>query len=69
MFNSRLTTMEYRATARSMDRHRRHFSYRPSDACLSGILCRTFCLHLVVTPALFLAPNSYSLSRSLSWNS
>ncbi|EQB7359504.1 protein YoaL [Escherichia albertii] len=52
-----------------MDRHRRHFSYRPSDACLSGILCRTFCLHLVVTPALFLAPNSYSLSWSLSWNS
>lgn len=26
MFNSRLTTMEYRAVARSMDRHRRHFS-------------------------------------------
>lgn len=29
MFNSRLTTMEYRAVARSMDRHRRHFSIRP----------------------------------------
>ncbi|MGM1265768.1 protein YoaL, partial [Escherichia coli] len=26
-------------------------------------------LHFVVTPALFLASNSYSLSRSLSWNS
>ncbi len=26
MFNSRLTIMEYRAVARSMDRHRRHFS-------------------------------------------
>ncbi|EFJ66292.1 hypothetical protein HMPREF9547_02496 [Escherichia coli MS 175-1] len=69
MFNSRLTTMEYRAVARSMDRHRRHFSIRPFNACLSGTLCRTFRLHFVVTPALFLASNSYSLSRSLSWNS
>ncbi|AUT26251.1 hypothetical protein DWS23_03285 [Escherichia coli] len=69
MFNSRLTTKEYRAAARSMDRHRRHFSIRPFSACLSGTFCRTFCLHFVVTPALFLAPNSYSLSRSLSWNS
>lgn len=69
MFNSRLTTMEYRAVARSMDRHRRHFSIRPFNACLSGSLCRNFRLHFVVTPALFLASNSYSLSRSLSWNS
>ena len=68
MFNSRLTTMEYRAVARSMDRHRRHFSIRPFNAYLSA-LCRTFRLHFVVTPALFLASNSYSLSRSLSWNS
>ncbi len=68
MFNSRLTTMEYRAVARSMDRHRRHFSIRPFNAYLSGSLCRTFRLHFVVTPALFLASNSYSLSRSLSWN-
>ncbi|HHQ8964792.1 TPA: protein YoaL [Escherichia coli] len=56
-----------------MDRHRRHFSIRPFNACLSGSLCRTFRLHFrlhfVVTPALFLASNSYSLSRSLSWNS
>lgn len=42
MFNSRLTTMEYRAVARSMDRHRRHFSIRPFNAYLSGSLCRTF---------------------------
>ena len=42
MFNSRLTTMEYRAVARSMDRHRRHFSIRPFNACLSG----TFMPHL-----------------------
>lgn len=34
MFNSRLTTMEYRAVARSMDRHRRHFSIRPFNAAL-----------------------------------
>ena len=27
MFNSRLTTMEYRAVARSMDRHRRLFAF------------------------------------------
>ncbi|ENW8978477.1 hypothetical protein EJF13_RS02665 [Escherichia coli] len=52
-----------------MDRHRRHFSIRPFNACFSGTLCRTFRLPFVVTPALFLAPNSYSLSRSLSWNS
>ncbi|ENU2468967.1 protein YoaL, partial [Escherichia coli] len=25
-----------------MDRHRRHFSIRPFNACLSGTLCRTF---------------------------
>ena len=69
MFTPGLTTMEYRAVARSMDRHRRHFSIRPFNAYLSGSLCRTFRLHFVVTPALFLASNSYSLSRSLSWNS
>ena len=51
MFNSRLTTMEYRAVARSMDRHRRHFSIRPFNACLSGTLCRSFRLLFVGTPA------------------
>ncbi|MEC9496037.1 MULTISPECIES: protein YoaL [Escherichia] len=52
-----------------MDRHRRHFSIRPNSACLIGIFCRTFCLYFLVSPALFLASISYSLSRSLSWNS
>ncbi|MFV2854644.1 protein YoaL [Escherichia coli] len=52
-----------------MDRHRRHFSIRTFNACLSGTLCRTFRLNFVVTPALFLSSNSYSVSRSLSWNS
>ena len=51
MFNSRLTTMEYRAVARSMDRHRRHFSIRPFNAYLSGSMphlsfafCRYACI-------------------------
>lgn len=42
MFNSRLTTMEYRAVARSMDRHRRHFSIRPFNAYLSGFYAAPF---------------------------
>ncbi|EOC1854239.1 protein YoaL [Escherichia coli] len=52
-----------------MDRHRRHFSIRPYSACFTGIFCRTFYLYFFVSPALFLAPISYSFSRSLSWNS
>ena len=44
MFNSRLTTMEYRAVARSMDRHRRHFSIRPFNAYLSFAFCRYACI-------------------------
>ena len=42
MFNSRLTTMEYRAVARSMDRHRRHFSIRPFNAYLSDLYAAPF---------------------------
>ena len=44
MFNSRLTTMEYRAVARSMDRHRRHFSIRPFNAYLSGYAAPFVCI-------------------------
>src|SRR5699024_12424958 len=69
MFNSRLTTMEYRAVARSMDRHRRQFSIRPFNAYLSGTLCRNFRLLFVVTPAFFLASISYSFSSSFSLHS
>ncbi|EPC3781106.1 protein YoaL [Citrobacter farmeri] len=46
-----------------MDRHRRHFTFRPHRACQSGISCHTFCLHRVLSPV------NHSLSRSLSWNS
>ncbi|HIH4997162.1 TPA: protein YoaL [Citrobacter sedlakii] len=63
MFNVRLTYQEYRAPARYMDRHRRHFTFRPQRACQSGISCHTFRLHIAVSPV------NHSLSRSLSWNS
>ncbi|WP_373887566.1 MULTISPECIES: protein YoaL [Citrobacter] len=46
-----------------MDRHRRHFTFRPQRACQSGISCHTFRLHIAVSPV------NHSLSRSLSWNS
>ena len=42
MFNSRLTTMEYRAVARSMDRHRRHFSIRPFNAAFLALYAAPF---------------------------
>ena len=69
MFNSRLTTMEYRAVARSMDRHRRHFTFRPYQACQIGTFCHKFSLHIALTPEILSAQFGHSLSRSLSWNS
>ena len=68
MFNSRLTTMEYRAVARSMDRHRRHFTFRPYQACQIGTFCHKFSLHIALTPEILSAQFGHSLSRSLSWN-
>ncbi|AUZ66674.1 hypothetical protein C2U53_24135 [Citrobacter sp. CFNIH10] len=63
MFTFCLTNQEYRALARCMDRHRRHFTFRPHRACQSGMSCHTFYLHCVLSPV------NHSLSRSLSWNS
>lgn len=68
MFNFRLIIMEYRVVVRSMDRYRRYFSIRFFNVCFFGILCRIFRLYFVVTFVLFLASNSYFLSRSLLWN-
>ncbi|WP_374952016.1 protein YoaL [Citrobacter rodentium] len=62
MFTFCLTYQEYRATARCMDRHRCHFTFRPQRACHSGISCHAFRLHIAVSPV------NHSLSRSLSWN-
>ncbi|WP_420704054.1 protein YoaL [Citrobacter amalonaticus] len=63
MFTLCLTYQEYRALARSMDRHRRHFILRPHRACPSGMSCHAFCLHNVLSTV------NPSFSRSLSWNS
>ncbi|AVE59383.1 hypothetical protein CEP66_24700 [Citrobacter koseri] len=63
MFSFRLISKEYRAVARRMDRHRRHFTLRPYQACLSGSFGRNLNSHIAFSPV------RYSLSRSLSWNS
>ncbi|WP_407056757.1 protein YoaL [Citrobacter koseri] len=46
-----------------MDRHRRHFTLRPYQACRSGSFGRNLNSHIAFSPV------RYSLSRSLSWNS
>ncbi|NDO80124.1 hypothetical protein CJP72_04850 [Citrobacter sp. NCU1] len=69
MFMICLISKEYRAVARCMDRHRRHFTFRPLCACHSGNDCHNLNLHIALSPELFSAPSGYSLSRSLSWNS
>ncbi|WP_412767193.1 protein YoaL [Citrobacter enshiensis] len=52
-----------------MDRHRRHFTFRPLCACHSGNVCHNLNLHIALSAEMFSAPSGYSLSRSLSWNS
>ena len=69
MFNSCLTTMEYRGSSPQYGSSPTSFQHQALlTPVFLALLCRTFRLHFVVTPALFLASNSYSLSRSLSWN-
>ncbi|KTY31925.1 hypothetical protein DD79_15490 [Salmonella enterica subsp. enterica serovar Typhimurium var. 5-] len=71
VFSFRLIRMGYRAAARCMDRHRRHFTLWPFCACQSGISCHSLTLFIALPPASFemlWAPFSHSLSRSLSWN-
>ncbi|WP_374755458.1 protein YoaL [Citrobacter amalonaticus] len=69
MFSFRLISKEYRAVARRMDRHRRHFIFRPYCACHSGNFCHKLSLHIALSPASSWAPFSHSVSRSVSWNS
>ncbi|WP_409929208.1 protein YoaL [Citrobacter sp. Marseille-Q6884] len=52
-----------------MDRHRRHFTFRPLRACLFGTFCHKIYLHIASTPDVFRTQTDHSLSRSLSWNS
>ncbi|WP_436857899.1 protein YoaL [Citrobacter tructae] len=63
MFMLCLVNQEYRAPAHYMDRHRRHFTFRPRRACQSGISCHTYRQYFSLSPV------NHSLSRSLSWNS
>ena len=51
-----------------MDRHRRHFTFRPYQACQIGTFCHKFSLHIALTPEILSAQFGHSLSRSLSWN-
>ncbi|AVH82019.1 MULTISPECIES: protein YoaL [Citrobacter] len=69
MFSICLITQEYRAVAHHMDRHRRHFTFRPYQACQFGTFCHKLYLHIALTPEMFRAQFDHSLSRSLSWNS
>ncbi|EPJ3206786.1 protein YoaL [Citrobacter freundii] len=69
MFSICLITQEYRAVAHHMDRHRRHFTFRPHQACQFGTFCHKLYLHIALTPEMFRAQFDHSLSRSLSWNS
>ncbi|ATX92905.1 protein YoaL [Citrobacter portucalensis] len=68
MFSICLITQEYRAVAHHMDRHRRHFTFRPYQACQIGTFCHEFSLHIALTPEILSAQFGHSLSRSLSWN-
>ncbi|EAM9238850.1 hypothetical protein AG21_07610 [Salmonella enterica subsp. arizonae] len=71
MFSFRLIRMGYRAAARCMDRHRRHFTFWPFCACQSGIPCHNLTLFIALPPASFemlWVPFSHSLSRRLPWN-
>ncbi|HHU0689310.1 hypothetical protein DJ535_14395 [Citrobacter murliniae] len=69
MFSICLITQEYRVVAHRMDRHRRHFTFRPYHACQFGTFCHKIFLHIALTPEMFRAQFGHSLSRSLSWNS
>ncbi|WP_407929056.1 protein YoaL [Intestinirhabdus alba] len=69
MFSFRLISKEYRAVAHRMDRHRRHFIFRPLRACQTGTVCHRLTLLITFTPSLSRTPFSHSFRRSTSWNS